>query len=306
MSSSTMSMTSASTSGTVTTASSTDPPTTGSDTTASDDTMTPGDCGAGEACLGVPNGWMGPFRPEAGLDLQCDDASLAALFAGTATGLAGECTCDCGSATHTACIGEWYIGGAAGSCGDNDELLGTCTIVPGDVDCDVGSDGCYVIDEATSYETYSECTDGVGGTVEPAFTSGYRLCDPDDAVGSPCDGGVCTDGTMALCIAALTDADACPDDFPERVDAHQNLPEGTLDCPCECRDEDDCTYQTWYESDCGAGPGDDDPGCSPESGGVRFLDDFPDTTENCTASPDLSDPEVVPEDAITLCCNIAI
>lgn len=286
----------------------TDPTDTTDPDTTADETGPAPACDGGLVCLEVPDGWVGPFAAEFGDDGQCDDASFPSYFAGTAAAWDDECTCDCAGTTGQTCTVQVLGGGDAASCGDNDEVLGTCTfdLPSGPMDCD-SVDGCYEAEQALSAASFRECNPGQGNVLHPGFTSGYRLCNPDAAIGSPCDGGQCGDAAQALCIVTEGEAEACPPSFPNQLAAHQGFAQDEVACECACVDPADCAYLTWYDgATCGVGGGDDDPPCSPQNGLVRALE-FVEAAAGC--EPALArpvEPEFGLDQAITLCCTIGL
>jgi len=133
------------------------------------------------------------------------------------------------------------------------------------------------------------------------------MCNADDAVGTPCDGGQCADASAPLCIYAEGNAEQCPADFPNRVEGSQSFSQQNVDCDCPCEDPADCSYLTWHEGGvCTGAGGDDDPSCSPAMGAVEFLNDFVATPQGCEAPADPAEPEFPLAEPITACCTVVL
>lgn len=196
-------------------------------------------CDAGLECLPVPMGWVGPFAPEFGTPGQCDDNSLSALFVGTIPAWNGECGCNCGASNPVTCNLDFLVGGDPNTCADNTEIGDTCTsnVGGGPITCTSTPMGCYQVDgERVSSRTYHACTPGVGSILQPSFVSGYRMCDADEAVGSPCEGGQCADAMQPLCIYAQADVNECPPSFPNRTPGFESFSAENVACECRCED----------------------------------------------------------------------
>lgn len=292
------SMTGTSADGT-TTASSTGPATTG-----------PGICDDGQECAPIPAGWEGPFSPELGNPGQCDDTSIAAAYVGTTPIYDADCSCNCAGQSAVRCEMDFLVGGAPGSCADNDMVGDHCEFIlpAGPITCDTSPGGCFdTAGEQVSARAEQVCTPGVSNELTASWSSGFRMCNADDDVGTACDGGQCVDAVAPLCIYVQGDrADECPAAFPNRLFGHQALTPQRVSCDCRCTDPAECAYPTWHESGvCTGAGGDDDPVCSPAAGAVEFLP-FVQAPQGCQAEADPIEPDFPLVDPITACCNVPL
>jgi hypothetical protein len=278
----------------------------GDDTSEDESSGVPADCADGERCLEIPMGWDGPFvaLPE-GIE-QCGDGGSPSHVVGAAPEYDAACTCDCEEATAQSCVTELLVGGAPGTCGDNDEVLDVCTnpMPTGAVTCDGGAN-CFAPTEAVMVDSYRSCGSGVGGVVHPVFGEAVGFCEAEQSLGAPCADGQCAAESAAVCITAAGHRDVCPDDFPVRSLGHEGFEVEDVTCECECRDPEDCSYQTWYDAaSCGAGGGDDDPVCSQAAGRLAVLS-YSSLGTGCAPVEEVpaDPPPPVPSDAITMCCT---
>jgi hypothetical protein len=284
-------------------------------TTNGDETGPDPICGE-RTCLAIPGGWQGPFVAELGGPTQCDDTSFALGYVGIDAAWADgdACECNCSSETPVTCQMEVLVGGDPDTCTDNALVAQRCesSLDTWDVACDGEPSGCVPLTEYTSYRAFYGCSAGTGNVLHPIWAGGFRMCNADDAVGSPCNGGQCGDPSRALCLLEEGAGLQCPPSFPHRIEGWASFATNNVQCQCECTDPGECAYSTWHEGGvCTGAGGDDDPACStPASASsadnaIEFLS-YQQAPQGCEPAPDPAEPAFPLAEPLTVCCTIAL